>query len=756
MAQTLEVGAILSSETLEVHSSLLKNQPYIYFLFFLSGFPALIYQIVWQRSLFSIYGVNIESVTMVVTAFMLGLGLGSLLGGIMSTAKRIPLLGVFGLVELGIGIFGLTSLRLFHWVALFTAGVSPIRAGLISFAVLLIPTVLMGCTLPLLVAHFARLSGNMGQSVAILYLANTLGSAGACLVAAKVTMPFLGQSGSVAAAAAMNLVVASGAMFVYFRSRRQGERDQSAASPASSDVVHRPARLLRLPLAIALAGVAGFISLSYEVVWYRIYSFTSMGQAKSFPYLLGAYLAGIAGGAAVSERLCRDASAQNLPRLERTISALIILANLVGFLVVPMVAHAVQYVTYPWTLPLVAIAAGLLGAVFPLLCHVAVKPDSRAGAGLSYLYLSNIIGSTLGSFLVGFVLTDYLSLEKLSILLALAGIALGFVFLLVTESKASLRAYILASGGVLGLLIVFSAGPLFDLTYEHLMYHGEFRPSLRFRQIVETNSGVVTVTQDKAVYGGGIYDGRFNVDPMHDTNRIVRPFALSSFHAAPKDVLMIGLSSGSWAQVIANHPQVERFTIVEINPGYLRLIPLYPEVASVLKNPKVKVVIDDGRRWLLRNPQNRFDAIVSNSTYHWRANGTNLLSVEFLQLIRAHLKPGGIFFYNTTGSPEVQITGATVFPYGLRIDDFLVLSDRRIQVDRERWRSVLLAYKIDGKPVFDVTQSHDLSSLNDMLAYANVVTDSRHDAMEYIETLRARLQGQRIITDDNMGTEWQQ
>src|SRR5579863_711406 len=84
-------------------------------LFFISGFPALIYQIVWQRSLFSIYGVNIESVTMVVTAFMLGLGLGSLLGGIMSTAKRIPLLGVFGLVELGIGIFGLTSLRLFHW-----------------------------------------------------------------------------------------------------------------------------------------------------------------------------------------------------------------------------------------------------------------------------------------------------------------------------------------------------------------------------------------------------------------------------------------------------------------------------------------------------------------------------------------------------------------------------------------------------------------------------------------------------------------
>ena len=147
-------------------TGVLNSSPAIYVLFFLSGFPALLYQIVWQRSLFSIYGVNIESVTMVVSAFMLGLGLGSLLGGFVSTAKRIPLLAIFGLVELGIGVFGLASLRLFHWVALFTAGVSPLRAGLISFVLVLIPTVLMGSTLPLLVAHLAQRSGNMGQSVA--------------------------------------------------------------------------------------------------------------------------------------------------------------------------------------------------------------------------------------------------------------------------------------------------------------------------------------------------------------------------------------------------------------------------------------------------------------------------------------------------------------------------------------------------------------------------------------------------------------
>src|ERR1700693_4252744 len=90
--------------------------------FFVSGFPALLYQIVWQRALFTLYGVNIESVTMVVTAFMLGLGLGSLLGGMVSRSRQILLLPIFGMVELLIASYGFFSLKVFHWAAEFTAG----------------------------------------------------------------------------------------------------------------------------------------------------------------------------------------------------------------------------------------------------------------------------------------------------------------------------------------------------------------------------------------------------------------------------------------------------------------------------------------------------------------------------------------------------------------------------------------------------------------------------------------------------------
>src|SRR6267154_5940436 len=101
-----------------------RNRPitWIHPLFFCSGFPALIYQIVWQRALFAIYGLNIESVTIVVSGFMLGLGLGSLIGGRLSNSRRLAPVTLFAGAELLTGIFGVVSLQLFHRIAEFTAG----------------------------------------------------------------------------------------------------------------------------------------------------------------------------------------------------------------------------------------------------------------------------------------------------------------------------------------------------------------------------------------------------------------------------------------------------------------------------------------------------------------------------------------------------------------------------------------------------------------------------------------------------------
>lgn len=732
-----------------------RFMPWIYALFFVSGCPALIYQIVWQRALFAIYGINVESVTIVVTAFMLGLGLGSLLGGWVSQMERLSALPIFGGIELIIGVYGLISLRVFHMAGVHTAGAPLIAVAVLSFLLVLVPTALMGGTLPLLVAHLVRTSNNVGASVGMLYFVNTLGSAFACMICARFLMRLMGESGSVAVAAALNGAVGSMALLAWIGGsgghlRVQDSGDGRTVRPAAA-----PAGLLPFPMALGLVGLCGFISLSYEILWYRAYSFVTANRASAFALLLAAYLEGLAFGSLVSNAICsRYASRRGILRLIGWLTAG---ANFFGFLVIPVMAHLVQRVDYILTLPLVGISAGLLGAVFPLATHVAVPPDRRAGSRTSYLYLCNIIGSAAGTMLVGFVLSDFWSTRQISVFLFLLGLSLGGVVLSCTVDTAFRR--FLCFGGLAALAVtsVVCAPAFFDTVYERMLFKNDYQPGYRFAHLLESKSGVIAVGPDGTVFGGGAYDGRFNTSLINDTNMLVRAYAISAFQASPKNVLMIGLSSGSWAQVILHNPGVAHLTVVEIDPDYFRLIPEYPQVASILHNPRLTIEIDDGRRWLFRHPDQRFDLVVMNTTFNWRAHTTNLLSAEFLQLVRQHLRPGGVLYYNTTDSGEVLRTGTTQFLYGLRILNFLAVSDRPLNLDKEAWRRALVSYRIDRKPVFDLSREVDRKRLDEVLSMADSLaapTPTNSAAMEFAPSIRERYRRLRLITDDNMGTEW--
>src|SRR5437588_125961 len=173
-------------------------------LFFFSGFPALIYQLTWQRALFRIFGVNIESVTIVVTAFMLGLGLGSLVGGWLSKRRSIALLPLLALIELLTGVFGVVSLAIFDRVGDLTASWPLPAMAAVNLALVIVPTLLMGATLPVLVGHLVRRSGNVGSSVGLLYYVNTLGAGAACLACTVLLFPFLGMQGTIYVAVALN------------------------------------------------------------------------------------------------------------------------------------------------------------------------------------------------------------------------------------------------------------------------------------------------------------------------------------------------------------------------------------------------------------------------------------------------------------------------------------------------------------------------------------------------------------------------
>jgi hypothetical protein len=220
-------------------------------------------------------------------------------------------------------------------------------------------------------------------------------------------------------------------------------------------------------------------------------------------------------------------------------------------------------------------------------------------------------------------------------------------------------------------------------------------------------------------------------------------------------MLMIGLASGSWGQIFANDPRVSRLDVVEINPGYLNLIPQYPMVRSLPENQKVHLYVDDGRRWLLAHPAEKYDMIVANTTYHWRDHSSTLLSREFLYLIRQHLNAGGIHYFNTTESDETIATALSVFPYGMRIVNFLAVSDSPLSLDQEKWLQNLTAFRIDGIPSFHVETPEGQRLLAAYAAFADTIhAPPRFFGLESDASLRARLGRQRIITDDNMGREW--
>jgi spermidine synthase len=495
--------------------------------------------------------------------------------------------------------------------------------------------------------------------------------------------------------------------------------------------------------AAVLSFLSGFVALSYEIVWYRALSFMSEGRAETFALMLSAYLAGLALGALAARRVCRGERAGLLGVLFRWSLA----ANLAGFLVVPLLGWlATRDVSWKHGLWGVGLAAAGLGAIFPLVTHAWIDPDARVGRRVSYVYLANILGSTSGSLVTGFVLMDHLTLGGLHVLLGMLGLALSAAILAFDAPAKRIVAavVVVALGAVCGLL---GRRP-FETIYEKLQLKGRYDPGARFAHVVETKSGVITVNQQGQIFGGGIYDGAFNTSLTNDKNTILRCYALSVLHPAPREALMIGLSSGSWASVLARHPGLERLTVIEINPGYLRLLPQYPDVAGLLQNPKVRVEIDDGRRWLVRNRDRKFDLIVANATFHWRSNATNLLSREFLELIRSRLNDGGIYYYNTTGSERVLKTGAATFHHALRIMGFLAVSDSPIPFDPSRLREELFRYPRGTGVVLNASDPADRDRAEQ--AIRGLVPE-----VEAREPLLRRFESQSLISDDNMGTEWE-
>src|SRR6476660_1879954 len=368
-------------------------------LFFFSGFPALIYQLTWQRELFRIFGVNIESVTIVVTAFMLGLGIGSLAGGWISKKSGIKLLPLLAAIEIATATFGIVSLSAFELVGDLVVNWPLPAVAAVNLLVVIIPTVLMGATLPILVSHLVQRSRQVGGAVGLLYYVNTLGAGTACLVCCTAIFPFLGMHGAIFIAVAINVAVAIAALAANYVTVSQGHSIGSVATHSAK------ASILSMRFVVLLAALGGFISLSYEIFLFRTVSYASGSSPTAFALTLASFLVGIAGGARKAGEVCVTLRPANA--MSKAIDELL-LANLIGLLFLPLIAH------FPWpghgvlglALVMVYLIARGWGSLLPYLAQFAIPVDEHAGMRTSLLYFSNILGSAAGAILTGFVLSN--------------------------------------------------------------------------------------------------------------------------------------------------------------------------------------------------------------------------------------------------------------------------------------------------------------------------------------------------------------
>jgi spermidine synthase len=486
-----------------------------------------------------------------------------------------------------------------------------------------------------------------------------------------------------------------------------------------------------------LSFAVGFLSLSEEIIWYRVVGFRYETLPPAFSFVLVCYLAGIAAGAAFGKRLCGNT--QDLYRA----AAILLIGSAVADLLTPLfIANVISPNDFDVVAPAIAIAltAALKSTLFPIVHHLgSFSQGPRVGRSVSRIYFGNILGATLGPLVTGFIALDYLSVDQCFVVIAA-------ICLLASAACAAKSRNSSLMLGALSAAVLLS-----PIAYQAVLSGSgslvEFASGVGNQAVVKwvaNRHGVIHIartTRGDAVFGGNVYDGIAAVNVDRNANNLERLYMLALLNQSPKHALFIGLSAGAWVRAMQGFTTLESIDVVEINPGYIEVIKSYPQLTPLLSDPRVHIHIDDGRRWLRRNPGARFDFFVQNATYYWRANSGNLLSKEYFLETRRHLSPGGILIANTTGSFDVLATVQAVFGHAYRFRNFVYASDSVLSPDIAGLTKI---YRPDGtRFAFDEAPPTSVSFM---------LKDAKLEPVEAF--LARRRASSEIITDDNLVSEY--
>ncbi len=671
-------------------------------VFFASGFAALLYQVIWQRLLAIFSGADVYSATVIVAAFMAGLGIGNLAGGIVAdrVSRRTSLM-LFAGAETAVGLFGGISAWLYYGVLYERLGPMDLGPGLVAavlFVSLLWPTFFMGASLPLLARAVTDRMDRAASHIGALYGFNTLGAACGAVVATWGLLPWLGLDGSLRIGAVLNLVCA--ALVLPLVVRLSPEKAEGPLAPRVSGEGRAFAFWL------GIYAFSGFIALSYEIVWFRLLGVMAKSTAFTFGTLLTLYLAGIGlgavAGSALAARLRNPARAFFAVQAGAGVSAAVLLALFVGAsgeirtfagyfgayepLNIRESLEAFRSGTMPATfirlyvlLPMLLVVPPtfLMGCSFPILQRVVQDDERSLGRRVGGLLLANITGSIVGTVITGWWLLDSVGAAGTLKLLAVAS-AVFMWFALRHRGRAP------ATAAVLGMFAIAIAMPDSRVLWSRL--HGTSPERVVF---AEDNSGLSVITASsadfrgrKVVFVNGVGQSALPYGDIH-TALGALPVLV---HPNPRDVAIIGLGSGDTVYAAAGRPDTTRVICIEIIGSQLVTLRAlaerdpYPGLQGLLNDPRLEHVSGDGRAYLLRSTQ-KFDVIEADALRPTSAYSGNLYSDAYFTLVKNRLKPGGVA---ATWAPTRRIhdTFISVFPYVVSLPGIMLGSNEPLAVDR--------------------------------------------------------------------------
>ncbi len=675
-------------------------------LFLCSGAAALIYQVVWSRRMAEIFGVTAFAVSTVLVSFMGGMALGAYLLGARVDRARRPL-RVFAMLEAGIGVYALVLPLLLAGAGGVYDRVFPLLPDwfllksavrfVMSVGLLLVPTVLMGGTLPALGRGLLREKARVGLAVGLLYFVNTLGAALGCFVAGFWLLPNLGLSRTTWIAIAINVTVASTA----FMLDRRGERDdrevpapaaETASGPAASPLSSPES----WPLWVAFG--SGLAALAFEVVWFRVLVLAFGSTVYSFAAMLSVFLLGLAvGSAAFGPWSDRTSAPVRLLALTQGGVALTTVAGFLAVNQIPLLFLRILRhlgVSYSgMTLTKLGLSfltvlppAIVFGGTFPVVVRLAAAGGRGMGRSIGRAYTSNTAGAILGAFLTGFVLLPTVGTEVTFKLVIAVSIALAFGSLLAEPGRLETRFAMLGGVGTIALVLILAFAPAWN---KALLGAGVYFEPRTFMD----DAGHVSVAGVVADYRPTTYTEGFNetiISFESPKGKFISvngsPTASDSFedmivqrmlghlpmmlHPGPvRRACVVGLGAGVTAGAMAGY-DVGQLTVVELEKGVQVASRFFSDRnEQVLDQPALDLRIDDAKNFL-RVSRERFDVIESQPNFPSLSGSGALYSKDFLEQCKARLAPGGVMCH---WSPLVRTrpedwrtmvgTFADVFPH---------------------------------------------------------------------------------------------